>query len=71
MTVIKAVLACTVREFDIRDAYDEIDAAAGKKPQDLSGVAGYRPYMVDAGAAHPTGRYPCRVTLSGYKPTRS
>ncbi|SPO01960.1 related to sterigmatocystin biosynthesis P450 monooxygenase STCS [Cephalotrichum gorgonifer] len=70
MTEIKAVLACTVREFDIKECYDEVDAGKKKRP-DLAGVAGYRPYMIDAGAAHPTGQYPCRVTLSGYTPTSS
>lgn len=65
MTEIKAVLACTVREFDIRESYAELDA--GKK-MDLSGVAGQRAYMIDAGAAHPTDKYPCRVSLSNYVP---
>ena len=65
MTEIKAVLACTVREFDIRECYAEVD---GSKKIDLDGVAGQRAYMIDAGAAHPTGKYPCRVSLSGYKP---
>ncbi|KAH8879756.1 cytochrome P450 monooxygenase-like protein [Thozetella sp. PMI_491] len=65
-TEIKAVLACTVREFDIQNCYAELDK--GKK-LDLSGVAGQRPYMIDAGAAHPTGKYPCRISLSGYVPT--
>ena len=63
MTEIKAVLACTIREFDIQESYDELDA--GKKV-DLSGVASQRAYMIDAGAAHPTAKFPCRVSLSRY-----
>ncbi|KAL1875961.1 hypothetical protein VTK73DRAFT_9672 [Phialemonium thermophilum] len=64
MSEIKAVLACTVREFDIRDAYDEIGAGAASR--DLSGVGGQAAFMIEAGAAHPNGQYPCRVTFSGY-----
>jgi cytochrome P450 len=63
MTEIKAVLACTVREFNIKDAYAEVDAG---KRINLRGVAGQRAYMIEAGAAHPNGKYPCRVYLSGY-----
>lgn len=66
LTEIKAVLACTIREFDIQECYDQLDQ--GKAKPNLSGVAGYRAYMIDAGAAHPTGGYPCVVTQSGYTP---
>ncbi|CAN8095967.1 unnamed protein product [Discula destructiva] len=61
MTEARAVLACLVREFDFRDCYDEID---GGKEIDLSGVGGQRVFMVEAGAAHPTDGYPCRISLS-------
>ncbi|KAK1659734.1 cytochrome P450 [Colletotrichum godetiae] len=63
MTEARAVLACVVREFDIRDCYGEID---GGKKMDTSGLGGQRVFMVEAGAAHPTDGYPCRVSLSGY-----
>ncbi|KAF9873554.1 hypothetical protein CkaCkLH20_09013 [Colletotrichum karsti] len=63
MTEARAVLACTVREFDIRDSFAELD---GDKKLDLSGLGGQRVFMVEAGAAHPTDGYPCRVSLSGY-----
>ncbi|KAK1992820.1 cytochrome P450 [Colletotrichum falcatum] len=63
MTETKTVLACVVREFDLRDCYAELD---GDKKMDLSGVGGERAFMVEAGAAHPTDGYPCRVSLSGY-----
>ncbi|KAJ9148610.1 Cytochrome p450 71b25 [Pleurostoma richardsiae] len=65
MTEVKAILACTVREFDIRVCYDEVD---GGRQLDLSKVAGERAYMTEMGAAHPVGRLPCRVSLSGYVP---
>ncbi|OHF04466.1 cytochrome P450 [Colletotrichum orchidophilum] len=68
MTEVRAVLACVLREFDIQDCYGEIDA--GKKI-DLSGLGGQRVFMVEAGAAHPTDGYPCRVSLSGYQKERS
>ncbi|KZL75765.1 cytochrome P450 71B25 [Colletotrichum tofieldiae] len=63
MTETKAVLACVVREFDLHDCYAEID---GDKKMDLSGLGGQRVFMVEAGAAHPTDGYPCRISLSGY-----
>ncbi|KAK2057997.1 cytochrome P450 [Colletotrichum caudatum] len=63
VTETKAVLACVLREFDVRDCYAELD---GGKEMDLSGLGGQRVFMVEAGAAHPTDGYPCRVSLSGY-----
>ncbi|WYZ34288.1 hypothetical protein EsH8_I_000564 [Colletotrichum jinshuiense] len=59
-----AVLACLVREFDISDCYAELD---GGREMDLSGLGGQRVFMVEAGAAHPTDAYPCRISLSGYR----
>uniref|UniRef100_L2GAN4 Sterigmatocystin biosynthesis p450 monooxygenase n=1 Tax=Colletotrichum fructicola (strain Nara gc5) TaxID=1213859 RepID=L2GAN4_COLFN len=64
MVEARAVLACIIREFDIRDSFAEID---GKRKLDTSGLGGQRVFMVEAGAAHPTDGYPCRVSLSGYK----
>ncbi|KAL0939511.1 cytochrome p450 [Colletotrichum truncatum] len=68
MTEVKAVLACTVRELDMKDAYAELD---GDKQFDLSAVGGQRVFMVEAGAAHPTDGYPCRISLSKYATDRS
>ncbi|KAI8263921.1 hypothetical protein K4K58_012666 [Colletotrichum sp. SAR11_239] len=64
MVEARAVLACIIREFDIRDSFAEID---GERKLDTSGLGGQRVFMVEAGAAHPTDGYPCRVSLSGYK----
>lgn len=60
---LKAALACVIREFDFTECYDEV---FGEEPRDLEGVFGQRVYMVEAGAAHPLGEYPCRVSLSQY-----
>jgi cytochrome P450 len=65
MIEIKSVLACTVREFDVRECYAEVD---GGRKLDLSGVGGERVFMVEGGAAHPNGEFPARVTFSGYVP---
>ncbi|OLN94203.1 putative sterigmatocystin biosynthesis P450 monooxygenase stcS-like protein 2 [Colletotrichum chlorophyti] len=68
MTEAKAVLACVAREFDFQDCYGELD---GGKKLNLSGVGGQRAFLVEAGAAHPTDGYPCRVSLSGYRGDKS
>ncbi|KAH8903267.1 cytochrome P450 [Coniochaeta sp. PMI_546] len=65
MAEVKSVLACTVREFDIREAYAEVD---GGEKMDLTGVDGERVFMVEGGASHPNGQFPARVTFSGYVP---
>lgn len=60
MQDVKTVLVMTLREFDIRAAYDEWDAAnprAGNKT-----AWGERAYQVFVGAAHPADGFPCRVT---------
>lgn len=66
MTEARAILACLVREFDVKDCYKELDIAQGKGDMDLSGVGGQRVFMVETGAAHPVDSYPCRVKLSGH-----
>ncbi|KAB5518696.1 cytochrome P450 [Coniochaeta sp. 2T2.1] len=65
MAEVKSVLACTAREFDVADAYGEVDEEVGKKV-DLRGVGGERAFMVEGGAAHPNGGFPARVRVSGY-----
>ena len=59
MVEVKAVLALTVREFDIKPAYEEWNAKNPRKG--LRIVAGYQAYQVDEGAAHPSDHFPCRV----------
>ena len=61
---VKAILACTAREFDFRDCYSEID---GDRKFDLNGVFGERAYMVEAATAYPAGNYPCKISFSGYR----
>jgi cytochrome P450 len=58
---LRVVLACLVRTFDVKPAYDEWDANRGAKGSRL--VRGERVYQVERGAAHPIGGYPCHVTL--------
>lgn len=61
MLGIKTVLALTVREFDIKPAYDEFDEFYPKKG--LRTVDGERVYQIHGGSAHPADNFPCRVSL--------
>lgn len=63
MKELRAFLALVAREFDFREAYDEV--YAGEKI-DLTHVSGEKAYMVEAGSAHIRGKLPCRISLSGY-----
>jgi cytochrome P450 len=65
MVEVKAVLALTVREFDIKPAYEEWDAKNPRKG--LRTVDGNRAYQVDEGAAHPSDHFPCRVYMRNQK----
>ena len=58
---IKTVLALTVREFDIRGAYEEWDELHPGKGSKTAW--GERAYQVFSGAAHPADRFPRKVTL--------
>ena len=58
---LKVVLALTVREFDVRDAYEEYDRLHPRKG--IMDVEGERAYQIDQGGAHPADRFPCRVSL--------
>lgn len=61
MVVLKAILALTVREFDIIPSYDEWDAKHPRKG--IKTVDGIRAYQIDEGAAHPADHFPCRVQV--------
>jgi cytochrome P450 len=58
---VKTVLAMTLREFDIRPAYEEWDRLHPTKQ--LKTVEGERAYQVSVGAAHPADGFPCKVSL--------
>lgn len=58
---LKIILALTVREFDVRDAYEEFDRLHPRKG--LRTVEGERAYQIEKGGAHPADRFPCRVFL--------
>ena len=61
MTELKIILACLVREFDFKPAYDEWDRL---HPTKGSGIyRGDRAYQMEEAAAHPVEHYPCRVFL--------
>ncbi|KAF8858931.1 cytochrome P450 71B25 [Acephala macrosclerotiorum] len=59
MQDVKTVLVMTLREFDIRAAYDEWDVANPRKGNKTAW--GERAYQVFVGAAHPADGFPCRV----------
>ncbi|KAJ4347928.1 uncharacterized protein N0V89_009300 [Didymosphaeria variabile] len=60
LTEIKLILALTIREFDVADAYAEFDTARGNTGN--MKVNGQRAYMVRiGGGGHPANGYPCRV----------
>lgn len=58
---VRVVLVMTVREFDIRDAYEEWDRLHPTK--DIKTVRGERAYLVPSGGSHPADGFPCRVSL--------
>ncbi|KAF2756235.1 cytochrome P450 [Pseudovirgaria hyperparasitica] len=61
MLDIKVTLALTVREFDIKEVYDEWDKI---NPSDgIKRLEGERAYQIMNGGSHPADGYPCRVTL--------
>ena len=61
MVEMEVALVMTVREFDFQPAYDEWDAAHPRKG--LRTFRGDRAYQVEAGSAHPSDKYPCRVSI--------
>lgn len=63
MKELRAFLSLVTREFDFQESYDEV--YAGEKI-DLTHVSGEKAYLVEAGSAHIRGKFPCRISLSGY-----
>jgi hypothetical protein len=57
------MLALTVREFDIKDAYEEYDSS--KKNPTGPNVNRQRTYMMRRGGGHPADFYPCRISRAG------
>merc|ERR1711939_415493 len=62
MTEIKLVIAVIAREFDIHDAYAEVDAKKRNRGRGLC-VNGERAYPIFRGGGHPSENFPCRVPL--------
>ncbi|KAF9630943.1 putative afln vera monooxygenase protein [Lasiodiplodia theobromae] len=65
LTEIKTLLVMTLRNFDIKPAYDEWDEMYPKRGVKLA--MGERAYQVSGGGGgqHPAERYPCRVSVRG------
>lgn len=61
MTELKIILACIVREFDFKHAYDEWDRLHPSKGNKIH--RGDRAYQMEEAAAHPVEHYPCRVSV--------
>ena len=58
---LKVILALTVREFHIEDAYKEWDLQKGTAERERAGVEGERAYQYIRNGGHPAELYPCRV----------
>ena len=63
MTEVKVMLALTIREFDIKDAYAAFDKV--KNNPKGANVNGQRAYMMLRGGGHPADHYPCKVKYAG------
>ena len=61
MSQLKIILACLVREFDFKPAYDEWDRLHPSQGSRI--YRGDRAYQMEEAAAHPVENYPCRVFL--------
>jgi hypothetical protein len=63
MAEIKVTCVLMLREFDIVDAYKELDTKRGRKGgADRLSVNGERAYQVSrGGGGHPSEYYPCRA----------
>ncbi|KAI1169781.1 cytochrome P450 [Nemania sp. FL0916] len=68
MKELRAFLALVAREFDFQECYDEV--YAGEKV-DLTHVYNEKAFLIESGSAHPRGKFPCRISLSGYASARS
>lgn len=58
---LKVILALTVREFKIEDAYTEWDLRMGTAEKERAGVNGERAYQFIRSGGHPSEFYPCTV----------
>lgn len=58
---LKVILALTVRELQIEDAYKEWDLQKGTADRERAGVEGERAYQYIRNVGHPAEFYPCRV----------
>ena len=58
---LKVILALTVRELQIEDAYEEWDLQKGTAERERAGVEGERAYQYIRNGGHPAELYPCRV----------
>lgn len=71
---IKMVLAMTVRTFNFKAAFDELDKLRNDGsgyPSDMSGIQeqfGDEAYQIQLGTAKPREGMPCRVSLVDLKP---
>ena len=61
MTELRVIMACIVRQFDFKPAYDEWDRLHPR--QGLRTYRGERVYQTEEGAAHPVEHYSCRVAI--------
>lgn len=61
MLDMKVTLVMTLREFDIKDAYEKWDLLHPRKG--LKSVWSERAYQVFAGSAHASDDFSCRVSL--------
>ncbi|KAF3069067.1 hypothetical protein GL218_08063 [Daldinia childiae] len=61
MLDVKITLALTVREFEIKHAYDEWDRL--HPTSKVKSVNSERAYQTQSGGAHPADGYPCRISL--------
>lgn len=60
MTELRVILACIVRRYDFKPAYDEWDRL--HRTKGLQTYRGERVYQIEEGAAHPVNHYPCRIS---------
>ena len=58
---LKVILALTIREFKITDAYTEWDLQKGTSKREREGVNGERAFQFLQGGGHSSAFYPCRV----------
>lgn len=63
MLDIKITLLMIVREFDVRDAYEEWDGVMGRRSGMQTFYDGERAFQVSKGSGHPVDGFPCRVEV--------